>query len=115
LTRAARTTRPKRLTPAGARKILAAQTRYWNAKRELEEATVELAKVHDRYRHLFPLKRWITSGKIAIRRRQQATGRGFSLSGYLDAGHRITAAMRPHVSEGSSYEIWDVQVTGPRW
>jgi hypothetical protein len=98
---------PPSLRADQAQKIAAAEAAYAHAKRALEEAKLERDAMRERYSERVPLGKVIVAGGLTIKRRVQSTGKRFALAQFL-VKHKLTAAMRPYVSE-NSYEVWDVR------
>lgn len=101
-------TRPKRVTRTDVERIRAAEAKVAKAKRALERATEEREQVRARYRGRFPANRPIEAGGCLIKRIVSSTGQRFRLSAYLEH-HKLSAAMRPFVTEPGSRERWDIK------
>lgn len=101
---------PAKLTASQARKIAQAEGAYTAAKKALEDAKAEREKVRARYRDRVPAGVALIVGGFQVKRRIQSTGKRFSLGAYLKQ-HKLTAAMRPFVSE-SDHEVWEVRPGG---
>lgn len=98
----------KKLTAPQARKIADAEARYREAKRALEAAKEEREQVRARYADRVPIGAVISAGGLVIKRRVQTSGPSFRLAAFLER-HKLTAQMRPFVTKGSPFEVWDVR------
>lgn len=96
------------LHPQQAIKLARAQLAYKDTKRAHERAKAERNELLQQYKDRLPLKEWITVAGYRFRRSIRSTGERFSLKAYREAGHKVTKAMEPHVSEGS-YDHLDVE------
>lgn len=102
-----------RLTAAAARAIARDELAYADAKRALEAADERRRRTRARYRDRLPVGEVVEAGGYSIKVVAKTTGRKFRLAEYLKAGHKVTKAMRPFVTEPTAYEDWRVKPTTP--
>lgn len=116
------TTKP--LTSSQARALVTATVVVGKAKARLEKAKKALAELRARYKPLIPTStepddegkdvRQIEVGRWRVRVSTWTAADAFSLKGYREAGHEITAAMREHITPGRTNETWTVtDLEGP--
>jgi hypothetical protein len=101
---------PGTLKALQARKLLAAETAWTIARKQLDEAERERAKQRARCRPMIPAGELLTVGGIEIQVTSCSSGQSFSLKGYLEK-HKLTKAMQPFVGQGSTYDRWTVKRT----
>lgn len=108
-----------------AKKLVLAEVKAAKLKAELKAAERERDDLRERYKpRLLPSTKKDDAGKdvleaevggFLIRVSSFKGGDRFSLSDYLTAGHKLTAAMREHVSAGGPQERWSWKdLRGPR-
>jgi hypothetical protein len=116
---------PSKLTPAGAKALHLADVAVAKLKAQLEQAEKRRAEMQARYRDLVPLSedaderakgiRAAEVGGFKIRIAPVAGSDRFSLKDYLEAGHKITAAMRDAMKRSKPFDRWTIKdVRGPR-
>ena len=115
----------QQLTAEQIKKIALAENAVAKADAALKAAIVERDKVRDRYRVRITEQslekadagkdvRIARSSRYLVRVTRFTGGNRFSLKGYLEAGHKLTAAMRQHISPGGLQERWTVKdLKGP--
>jgi hypothetical protein len=89
-------------------KLLKAEEAVKTAKGELEHAERERTKARERCRPLLATGVTTLAGDIAITVTPCVSGQSFRLAQYLRA-HKLTAAMKPFVGDGVSYDRWTVK------
>lgn len=96
------------LAPRQARVLLRAEQAVAAAQIALTEAKQERDKVRERYADRVPVGEEFVVAGIRVKRVEKSSGRSFKLRDYLEK-HKLTAAMRPFVKDGSPYELWIVK------
>lgn len=96
------------LNPQQAKKLARVQLAYVAAKRAAARAKQERDEILDDYRDRLPAGEWLELAGYRIRRSVKSTGERFSLKGYREAGHKVTAAMRTFIGS-SEYEELTVE------
>jgi hypothetical protein len=119
------TTAAPKLTAATARKLHDAEVAVAQLEAQLELAKAARAKVREKVLPRVPLSplpeeaakgiRETIAGGVIVRVAPAVSGESFSLKRYVEAGHRITAAMRSAIAPGRPYERWTVKpAAGPK-
>lgn len=119
-----KTATPK-LTAATARKLHDAEVAVAQLKAQLELAEKSRDELRAKVRDRVPLAadpqdaakgiREAIAGGVIVRIAPAVSGESFSLKRYVEAGHRITAAMRDAISSGRPYDRWTVKpAAGPK-
>lgn len=101
-----------KLSKPAAAELVAAEVHYLVAKRRLEEATAQRKELRKKHRAHVPLDTPVDVAGYRFDRSEKSTGRRFSLTDYLKR-HKLTAAMRPYVSEPKPYDVWDIHAIDP--
>jgi hypothetical protein len=91
-----------------AKKLLAAEESYQQAKGQLEEADRERQKAREACRPLLAIGKTTRIGDIEITVTPTMTGKSFRLAQYLRK-HKLTKTMEPFVGEATSYDRWTVK------
>jgi hypothetical protein len=113
------------LSAAQAKALVLAEVAVGKLEAELDAAKQEREKLRKRYKvRLQPSTEKKDRGKdvvqaeaggFLIRCSTFTGGSRFSLKSYIEAGHKITAAMRDHISPGDQQERWSWKdLRGPR-
>jgi hypothetical protein len=114
-----------KLTAATARKLHDAEVAVAQLEAQLKLAREARDELRDRVRpRLAPAAdaedraKGILEGRaggVLVRVAPAVSGESFSLKRYVEAGHRITAAMRDAISPGRPYDRWTVKpAAGPK-
>jgi len=98
-----------KLHPRQATKLAHAHLEHLAAKRAAERAKEKRDELLKEYTDRLPVGEWLELAGFRLRRRTVPTGEGFSLKGYREAGHKVTAAMRKFISSPSTYDQLDVE------
>lgn len=98
-----------KLTKKVAAELVDAHVKYLAAKAALDEAEAHSKELRAKHKVRVPYGADVDVGGYRFRRTKKSTGRRFSLGAYLKAGHKITAAMKPHVGNPSMYDLWEIQ------
>jgi hypothetical protein len=98
--------RPK-LSARECRALARADTKYKKAQRAEKKAKGERQVLIEKARAKVTLDEWVIAGGWAIKITEQNSGQRFSLKDFLEAGHKVTTAMRKFISDGTdSPRLW---------
>jgi hypothetical protein len=93
-----------------ARDLADADANVASAKAKLDEAIEERAKLYDKARPKLPSGQAQTAGGVTVKRTAYSYDT-FSLKGYREAGHKVTATMRRFVNRQDG-ESWTIKRVG---
>ena len=98
-----------KLTARMARALAAADADVRRLEDQLRAAQERRDVLRARYRPRITTGAAVRAGGLRILVTKGSSGRRFSLKGYLAAGNKITAEMRPHVSQPTYYDLWSIK------
>lgn len=101
-----------KLQPAQARKLVDVETRYTDAKKQLDDLKRERSELRARYRDRIPLGKVVEVAGYRFKRSLKTAGARFRLSAFLEK-HKLTKAMEPYVSDATEYEDWQIKPVTP--